>query len=73
MFKDLAEITGEGDLSVICSRCLITFFEDGAAGSLPGMNRAKMTSIISAISSHNSFNKIGLSLPGQLLFPGFRF
>ena len=30
MFKDLAENTGEGDQSVICSRCFITFFEDRA-------------------------------------------
>ena len=28
MFKDLTENTGEGDRSVICSRCFITFFED---------------------------------------------
>ena len=36
MFKDLAENTGEGDPSVICSRCFITFFEDGAdLGSTP--------------------------------------
>ena len=30
MFKDFAENTGEGDRSVICSRCFITFFEDEA-------------------------------------------
>ena len=36
MFKDLAENTGEGDQSVICSRCFNTFFEDGAdLGSTP--------------------------------------
>ena len=35
MFKDLAENTGEGDRSLICSQCFITFFEDGAdLGSL---------------------------------------
>ena len=30
VFKDLTENTGEGDRSVICSRCFITFFEDVA-------------------------------------------
>ena len=30
MFKDLAENTDKGDQSVICNRCFITFFEDGA-------------------------------------------
>ena len=36
MFKDLAENTGEGDRSVICSQCFITCFEDGAdLGSTP--------------------------------------
>ena len=30
MFKDLTGNTGEGDRSVICSRCFITFFEDVA-------------------------------------------
>ena len=36
MFKDFAENTGEGDQSVICSRCFITFFEDRAdLGSTP--------------------------------------
>ena len=36
MFQDLAENTGEGDRSVICSQCFITFFEDGAdLGSTP--------------------------------------
>ena len=36
MFRDFAENTGEVDRSVICSRCFITFFEDGAdLGSTP--------------------------------------
>ena len=28
MFEDLAENTGEGDRSVVCSRRFVTFFED---------------------------------------------
>ena len=44
-----------------------------SAQSLPvWMERSNMTWIIGAISSHNSFNKMGLSLSGLASFPGFR-
>ena len=52
----------------------LTWARHHSAGSLPvWMERSKMTWIIGAISSHNSFNKMGLSLSGPAAFPGFRF
>ena len=37
------------------------------------MERPKITCIMGRISSHNSFNRIGLSLTGPAAFPGLRF
>ena len=52
----------------------LTWARHLSAQSLPvWMERSNMTWIIGAISSHNSFNKMGLSLSRLASFPGFRF
>ena len=52
----------------------LTWARHHSDGSLPVlMERSKITCIMGAISSCNSFNRIGLNLSGPAALPGLRF
>ena len=81
MFKYLTGYTGEGDWSVISISRFITLLEDRCyLVSAPLCwkftrldETLKITRMIGAISSRNSFSKSGLSLSRPAAFLGFKF
>ena len=80
VFKYLTEYTGEEDWSVISSWRFIALFEDRCyLGPAPLCwkfirldGALKITWMIGAISSRNSFSKSGFSLSGPAAFPRFQ-